>query len=369
MNKNKLVIDARMINSSGIGRYLQSILPGILSHFDNVTLLGDDVLIKKTLGSSLNLHILPFNCSIYSISEQIAYTRIIPKCDLFFSPHYNIPLLHIKARQRIVTIHDVFHLAFYNELSIFQKMYSKLVINSALKVSDKVITVSNFSKEEILKYTNSRYKDKISVIYNGVDLYQNKIDVQEIGDTINTPYFLFVGNIKPHKNLKRTLEAYKSFLSKCSNLDNTPQFIIVGKKEGFITGDNVTHWVEEDPLLKKYVQFTGWIDDDELKKLYKNAFALIFPSYYEGFGFPPLEAMSLSCPVIASNRACIPEICGDATLFFDPFNIDSIMQKMYFLYKDKDIRAKLKLSGKERVTHFSTEITIKQHIELFEQYL
>lgn len=369
MKKSKFVIDARMINSSGIGRYLQTILPETWSHFEDVILLGNKKDINKILGTSIDVRILPFKSHIYSLSEQIEYMRIIPKCDLFFSPHYNIPLLPIKAKHRIVTIHDVFHLAFYNELSIFQKMYSKLVINSALKVSDKVITVSNFSKEEILKYTNSRYKDKISVIHNGVDFYQNIKEIRETTKILDVPYFLFVGNVKPHKNLKRTLEAYKLFLSRCGDLDNIPQFIIVGKKEGFITGDNVTHWVEKDPLLRKYVQFTGWIEDHELKKLYTNALALIFPSYYEGFGFPPLEAMSMGCPVIASNESCIPEICANTALFFDPFNINSITEKMELIYRDKDIRIKLKLKGKERVIHFSTKATIEKHIQLFEQYL
>lgn len=282
------------------------------------------------------------------------------------SPHYNIPLLPIKAKHRVVTIHDVFHLAFYNELSLSQKIYSKMVINSALKKSDKIITVSNFSKKEILKYTDSKYEEKISVIYNGINLTKKG---KRYTKNITTPYFLFVGNIKPHKNLKRTLESFKLFLEKYQNLENLPQFIIVGKKEGFITGDNIVNLVEKDFLLRKYVKFTGWIDDNELDELYSNALALVFPSYYEGFGFPPLEAMASDCPVIASDKACIPEICGEAALYFDPFSIESILGKMTIIFKEKDIRNSLVLKGKERITYFSDKKTVEKHIELFNQYL
>lgn len=366
MEEKKIVIDARMINASGIGRYLQSILPGIVSHFECITLLGDKKLINKVLDTPLSAEIIPFRNSIYSLSEQIKYTQIIPKCALFFSPHYNIPLLPIKAKHKVVTIHDVFHLAFYNELSLPQKIYSKIVINSALKKSDKIITVSNFSKKEILKYTNSKYEEKISVIYNGIDL---KKKGKRYTKDITTPYFLFVGNIKPHKNLKRTLESFKLFLEKYQNSENLPQFIIVGKKEGFITGDNVVNLVEKDFLLRKYVKFTGWIDDNELDELYSNALALIFPSYYEGFGFPPLEAMTFDCPVIASDKACISEICEDAALYFDPFSVKSIMEKMMIIFNEKDIRNNLVLKGKERIMHFSDKKTVEKHIKLFNQYL
>lgn len=369
MEKKKIVIDARMINASGIGRYLQTILPSIISYFKNVTLLGDRDQINKVLGISLNGCVIPFKNSIYSLSEQIKYPQIIPNCDLFFSPHYNIPILPIKSKYRITTIHDVFHLAFYNELNIPQKIYSKMVINSALKKSDKIITVSNFSKNEILLHTNEKHQNKISVIYNGINFSEEKIEEEKKNKELHAPYFLFVGNVKPHKNLKRTLEAYKLFLSRYSNLENIPKFIIVGKKEGFITGDNVTDFVEKDPDLRETVQFTGWISDDKLKELYRNALALVFPSYYEGFGFPPLEAMAMNCAVIASDCACIPEICKDAALYFNPFDVISITEKMEKIFISENIRKDLIIKGKKHMSEFSSKKTIHKHIELFEQYL
>ncbi|KAA6343177.1 glycosyltransferase [termite gut metagenome] len=353
-----------MINSSGIGRYLQIILPDIIEHFSNVFLLGDEQLLKEKLQND-NLHVIPFNEPIYSISEQLKYPYVIPKCDIFFSPHYNVPLLPIKAKHRIVTIHDVFHLAFHQGLNISQRIYSKAVINQALKKSDAVITVSEFSKEEIVKYTNKKYIDKISVIYNGVRSWGNLSETQ-VDYCGYKPYFLFVGNVKPHKNLRRTIETYRLLLLNIGYIKQKPYFIIAGKKDGFITGDNITALIENDPLLQQYVKFTGWITDNELQELYSNALALIFPSYYEGFGFPPLEAMSYGTPSIVANAASISEVCGNAVLYFNPFDINDIYDKMKCVFNNLHIRKELIEKGRENIKRFSCSLSIESHIKLFE---
>jgi glycosyltransferase involved in cell wall biosynthesis len=364
----QIVIDARMINSSGIGRYLQNILPDIIEYFPNVTLLGDDKLLKEKLNNS-NLHVIPFNVPIYSMSEQLGYPKIIPTCDIFFSPHYNVPLFPIKAKYRITTIHDVFHLAFYNDLGILQKIYAKLVINQAIKKSDCVITVSEFSKKEILKYTNSKYNHKIKSIYNGVELNKERLTTT-IRPYDNQPYFLYVGNVKPHKNLTKAIEAFRLLLSDYDCSQKHIHFIIVGKREGFITGDeNVIKLIDSDTLLHKNVEFTGWITDEELNNLYINALALVFPSYYEGFGFPPLEAMSLETPVIASSTASIPEVCGEAALYFDPFDVMDIYDKMKYIVTNNSLRKDLIKKGIDNVKRFTKESSINSHIQLLEKYL
>ncbi len=368
-NQPQIVIDARMINSSGIGRYLQNILPEMINYFQRIVFLGSPHLLKEKLNNQ-NLQIIPFDKSIYSISEQLEFSKIIPKCDIFFSPHYNIPLFSIKAKTRIATIHDVFHLAFYKDLSIPQKIYSKIVIDQALKISDHIITVSNFSKNEILKYTKKEYENKISTIYNGVKPIE-KDHTTNIHSIDKNPYFLFVGNVKPHKNLVRTIAAFKLLLLDCEkNKQEKPFFIIVGKKEGFITGDNnVIDLIDNDPLLKNHVMFTGWISDNELNILYANALSLVFPSYYEGFGFPPLEALSLGCPAIVSNAACMPEICDNAVLYFDPFNVNDIYDKMKHIIINENFRNNLITNGLEHAKRFSWQISVNKHIKLFEDLL
>jgi glycosyltransferase involved in cell wall biosynthesis len=365
----QIVIDARMINSSGIGRYLQSILPAIICYFRNVILLGDKILLKEKL-NDIDFPVIPFDQPIYSISEQLKYSKIIPACNIFFSPHYNIPLFPIRTKHRITTIHDVFHLAFHKSLGISQKIYAKLLINQALKQSDCVITVSEFSKTEILKYTNNKYGNKITVIHNGVEFKPERLK-NNINTEHNKPYFLYVGNVKPHKNLSRTIEAFRLLLSdyKCSQQEK-PYFIIAGKKEGFITSDdNIANMINHDSLLQKHVMFTGWIIDEELNKLYANALALVFPSYYEGFGFPPLEAMSLGTPVVASIATSIPEVCGKAALYFDPFDVTDIYAKMKQALINDSLRNDLIKKGINNVARFTKDSSINGHIQLFEKYL
>jgi glycosyltransferase involved in cell wall biosynthesis len=363
----KIVIDARMIESSGIGRYIESILSEIVEHFRDVVLLGDAVKLHKKLKLSKNFQVIPFTDSIYSLSEQLKYPFIIPECDIFFSPHYNVPLLPIRARYRVVTIHDVYHLAFRKELSFPQKLYAKLVMKCALEKSDAIITVSHFSKREILKYTSEKYKDKVSVIHNG-EIFCEK-EIRKGVRPISYPYFLFVGNVKPHKNLKRAIDAFRLLLLDTSVSEKSLRFIIVGEKENFITRDNdIVGYIDGDKLLCERVIFTGWVSDDELVCLYAHAQAFIFPSFYEGFGFPPLESMALQVPVITSNVSSIPEICGDAVLYFDPFNVEDIYAKMKQILFDENLRDILIKNGLNNLKLFTKKESISNHLRLFENF-
>jgi glycosyltransferase involved in cell wall biosynthesis len=363
----KIVVDARMIESSGIGRYIESILPEIVKHFRDVILLGDAVKLHKKLKLSKNFQVIPFADSIYSLSEQLKYPFIIPECDIFFSPHYNVPLLPIRARHRITTIHDVHHLAFREKLSFPQKLYAKLVMKCAMEKSDAVITVSNFSKKEIIKYTSEKYKDKVSVIHNG-EIFCEK-EIRKGVRPIEDPYLLFVGNVRPHKNLKKAVDAFRLLLLDTSVSEKNLRFLIVGEREKFITGDtDIVGYIDGYELLRERVTFTGKVSDDELVCLYVHAQAFVFPSFYEGFGFPPLESMALQVPVIASNVSSIPEICGDAALYFDPFNIEDIYTKMKQILFDENLRDILIKNGLNNLKNFTKEESISNHIRLFENF-
>ena len=328
-----------MHNASGIGTYIRNIVPFLVDVFD-ITLLGNNGDIKK-YDWSKKVKIINCHSKIYSIEEQIELYRKAPPCDVFWSPHYNIPLLPIRAKKGMVTIHDVYHLAFWHTLSLPQKIYAKFMINQALRRSDVVITVSEFSKREILKYTGTS-KD-ITVIYNGI----NKNFFTEAMSEEKGNYILYVGNVKPHKNLVRALEAFS--LLEAQDL----KFKIVGKKENFITADKEVEKVAQK--LGDKVEFTGYVSDNELRELYQRARLFLFPSLYEGFGFPPLEAMSCGCPVIVSNAASLPEVCGDAALYCDPYNPADIAVRIKQLLCNEALQAELRKKGTERVKLFSWE--------------
>jgi len=363
-----------MINASGIGTYLQGLIPSLIKERLDITLLGNPKEIVKYDWSE-NLEIIEMNSLIYSINEQLELSIKIPKCaDIFWSPHFNTPILPIRIKKRVVTIHDVFHLAFFRTLDLREKLYAKVMINTAVRLSKKIITVSKYSKSEIIKYTRVN-KDKIVVIYPGTNkerfkVYQNKILLNRIRKKYNLPerFFLFVGNVKPHKNLKSLLKAFESLIGE--EIIKDYYLVIVGKEKGFITGDKEIFKILERSLdLRKRVIFTGFVSNEDLPIIYNLASVFVFPSFYEGFGLPPLEAMACGCPVLVSNVASLPEVCGDAALYCDPYDVDYIAEKMLQLANKEELKEELREKGFERAKQFSWEKAAKEHIKVFKEVL
>jgi len=356
----QLAIDFRMHNASGIGTYIKNIVPFLIDKFE-VILLGNIEEIKQ-YDFFDKIEVIEVNSKIYSIKEQIELFQKIPKVDIFWSPHYNIPILLIKAKKRIVTIHDVFHLAFLDSLSFKQKLYAKFVINQAVKKSDIILTVSKFSKAEIIKYTNT--KKEINIVYNAIDFKKFKKidDIQRLNKiklkySLPSNFLLFVGNVKPHKNLKNLLLAIK---------DLDKNLVIVGKKAGFITGDDSINGLIKENNLKDKIYFTGYVDDEDIPYIYNLADIFVFPSLYEGFGIPPLEAQACGTPVICSNIASLPEVGKDSVIYCNPYDINEIKEKIELLIENEKLRKELIQKGFENIKRFSWEKSAKKIIEIIE---
>lgn len=343
----KIVIDVRMINHSGIGQYLQNLIPLLCD--DNLFILLGDKNVIRGFSWADKVEIIHFNCPILSIQEQFLLPLAIPQCDIFWSPQYNVPLLPIRAKKRLLTIHDVFQLAFFDTLSLPQKIYARTVINLAVRLSDKVLTVSDFSKSEITRFTGVN-PQKVQVIYNGIDreLFihcENKKTLDEVSAKYKLPskFILYVGNVKPHKNLNRLVKAVKEIWEEY-------KLVIVGKKDGFITGDKEFYeMINNEKDIKEHIIFTGIVDRKDLPVIYSLATLLTFPSLYEGFGFPPIEAMACGCPCVVSNTASIPEVCGDAAYYVDPYDIEDITKGIAKVLGDNDLRNNLRQKGNNRV--------------------
>lgn len=357
MIKKHLVIDSRMIQHSGIGVYLKNTIP-YLNNVFVITLIGNYHLLQK-LGFTVDkgYKVIDANIKIYSLKEQWNLPLLIPKCDIFWSPHFNIPLLPIKATHKFLTICDAFHWANYDTLSLLQKMYTNTVGYFIKRNwASKTFTISEFSKAEIIKYIGIP-KERIEIVYCAVDSQFNGNYVRK---NIQDKYLLFVGNVKPHKNLLNALIAFNSIKDKYPDY----KFYIVGKKDGFITGqfDELSKYIED---LAERVYFTGYVDDKDLKNYYSNASLFIFPSKYEGFGLPPLEAMTFNIPVVCSNAASLPEVCGDAVLYFNPNNYvdiaDKIMQVIDHKWKPDLNKYKAQLSK------FNWEDVAQMHIDCFNE--
>lgn len=365
-NTIKLTVDARMLNHSGIGTYIRNLLPGLSSSMSMHCIVGEN-------GNTIISNFQPGKASkaaagIYSVKEQLQLPNLIAPCDVFWSPHYNIPVAPIAARRRLVTIHDVFHLAYYNQLSLKQKLYAKLVLSLAVRLSDTIITVSDFSKQEIIKYTGAR-PDKIQVIHNGVDAarFQATLPPQQsalIREKYKLPekYILYTGLVKAHKNLQRLLQAYRLMLRK-ANMQSF-HLVLCGKYEGFITGNTDLPSYIASLGLEGKVTMAGYVDEEDLPHIYQMASLFVFPSLYEGFGFPPLEAMASQCPVVVSRAASLPEVCGDAAVYIDPYSVESITEGMLQVLSNPQLRDTLIQKGKERIKLFSWQQSLAAHEQL-----
>lgn len=360
-NLYNLCIDARLLNKSGIGRYLAELIPYLNNRYTLICII-DPQCIDYALKN--NIKFIVSKSKIYSASEQIELITLIPSCDVFWSPHFNVPILPIKASKRLVTIHDSYHLVYGKHLSFFERFYAKIFYNAALTLSNQVITVSEFSKDELLHKTSNRYRRKINVIYNGVTSFNS--NKQKLVN--QNPYFLFVGNVKPHKNLKNAILAFKLFYESNSHLNF--DFKVVGQKGGFINSDKeIDALILEDSILTKRIVFTGFVSDEELKKVYENAYCLVFPSLYEGFGLPPLEAMTANTPSIVSKKASMPELYGNAVLYFNPEDVTSITECMFKIATDKKLYDQLVIAGTEQVNKYDWSICAKQHLSIIDKMI
>ena len=339
----KITIDCRMWGKTygGIGRYTREIVLWFLGNKKwHYFLLVSSASYKELKDYAVfdNVCLIPFDVPILSIKEQIILWRKIPRCDLFWSPYMNVPFLPCFAKKRVVTLHDVFHIANPQYYSFLKRMAVKPYYFFAVKRSDVILTVSEFSKKEICKYFGRRVGGKVKCIYNGCDINTNNI----CSTHIDYDYFLFVSNIKPHKNLKNALLAFKALE------ERNIKFVIVGKKEGFITGDTkIIELVKDINLREERVIFTGNIDDIELYEWYKDAKALIFPSFYEGFGLPIIEAMQFNLPIICSDIPVFREIGKENLLYFDPNDPSDICKRMVDVLSGNDVSYPYWITWKE----------------------
>jgi len=192
--------------------------------------------------------------------------------------------------------------------------------------------------------------DKIDVAYNGVsDVFEPLAEVDHCCD--GKPYFISVGSLQPRKNIARLLAAFDQA---CKTVTEEIQLLVVG--ESFYW-DAAMKQAMDKMEFKGRVHFTGRMDQHDLRNAYAGALALVYVSYFEGFGIPLLEAMKCDCPVIASNATALPEVAQDAAVYCDPFDTNSIAEQLVAVSRDQALREKLKANGRERVKAFSWDRT------------
>lgn len=262
------------------------------------------------------------------------------------------PFVHGK---KVVTVHDMVYKAFPETVRGRTRFMLETGLKKSMKRADIIVTDSEFSKREIIKYF-PEYTEKIRVVPCGVDRKrfrpcENPETIAKVKKSleIEGDYFLYVGTIEPRKNLVRLIRAYKVF---ARHVQNPPKLVLAGAK-GWLC-DDIYALVKKLDIEKKVI-FTKYVPSEDMTPLICGATAFVFPSLYEGFGMPPLEAMSCGVPVLTSGEASLPEVTGDCAVICDAYSVRDIAKGLYRLYKSPDLRKDLSRRGLERAETFTWE--------------
>ncbi len=283
------------------------------------------------------------------------------KIDLFWSPD---GLCHLRSKiPQVITIHDLNFEHNPKDLPWFVRNYYRFYYPRFAKKATHIISVSEYSKNDIIK-TYDIAPEKITTVYNGASDEFAPVDLNDKNDVRTKyangrPFFVFVGSIHPRKNVENLLRAFTLFHEKCKIY----HLVIVGSNMWRKKSLNI-------PMeLQSYVTFTGHVQVGELASIMGSAFALVYPPYFEGFGIPLVEAMKSGIPIVSSDRTCLPEIAGPAAIYFDPYDIDKIANQMMRITQDSALRKELLYEGKERVKDFSWDRTAAKTWQVLERYL
>lgn len=285
---------------------------------------------------------------------EVAVKRALKKhkIDVFFSPDgylslgSNVP--------QIAVIHDINFEHYPKDLPFSALKYLKHYVPKFAKKADKIITVSEYSKQDLIKqYQLSN--EKITVAWNGASDYFKPLDEDEKvlvrkAYSNDLPYFLFVGAIHPRKNVKRLIEAFVKFKQETHS---EVQLVIVGES----LWKNNPLQLDLSEKEQSQIHFTGHLPIEELSKITASAFALTYVPYFEGFGIPLVEAMKCGTPIISGNLTSLPEVAGNAALYCDPFDVQDIAAKMADFYSDKQLQQQLAFAGLERSKQFSWDVS------------
>jgi glycosyltransferase involved in cell wall biosynthesis len=350
-----ITIDARHLYS-GIGTYIYGLLDNF--HISNTPfrfrLIGPENLLSSRYP---RFDIIPCKIPIYTIAEQIRIPGYARDTDLLHVPHFNIPVFY--HGKLVTTVHDVAHFAIPELVNNpVKKWYRDVIFKNLIRQSNQIITVSQFSATELMYYTACP-QEKIHVITNGVlsEFLKigSKITKNPVSDS--RPYVLYVGNAKPHKNLKRQITAFRQFKTE-TGLPH--KFVLVGQ-EPF-------DGISQLNFMPDIVVVPG-CTTEELISIYRDADILLQLSFYEGFGLTTLEAMTCDTPVLVSDIPAIREVVGEAGLYANPTDIRDISRKMAKLALDSVLRRSLIRRGWQCVGRFSWSLAGEQTLDVYEAVL
>ncbi len=361
----KVLIDARESGSS-TGRYIDKLIENLMKlniseyRFNLLTKPGRSGFLKDKIPNSF---IVLSDVKEFSIDEQTRLNKQISKTgsDLV---HFGMAQQPIRYKGDVITtIHDLTTLRFNNPdknylvFKFKQYVYGK-VIKIAVNKSKYVITPSEYVKKDLINYTGIS-GTKIKVTHEAADFIES--DAKQFSKLVNKDFIMYIGRPTPHKNLKRLIEAHQLLLK-----DNPELYLSLSGKI-----DNnylrIKKWVNKKKFNK--IIFTDFLEDSELKWMYQNTRAYVFPSLSEGFGLPGLEAMVHGAPVVSSNATCLPEIYGDAASYFNPLDVSDMYEKINKVINDQELREKLIKKGYIQSKKYSWEKMARETLDIYKMAL
>ncbi len=369
---SRIGIDARFYGSigKGLGRYTQK----LIEHLEKIDSENQYFVFlrrenfEEYQSTKPNFQKVLADYGWYSFAEQLLFPSLLNsyKLDLMHFPHFNVPILYF--RKFVITIHDLILLHFPTKRAstlptvwYWLKFCAyRLVIWSGIVRSQKIIAVSEFTKKDILSQY-SIAENKLVVTYEACEksfpksLQASEQTLEKYG--ILKPYLLYVGNAYPHKNLELLIAAFKDVSIDLKDLN----LVLVGKEDYFYSRLKAQ-------VKKKKIEgiiFPGFVSDEDLGAIYAQALLYVFPSLYEGFGLPPLEAMEKGVPVVCSDSTCLPEILGEGALFIDAEKKVEIMGAILKVVGDENLRNELIAKGRKQVEKYSWDKMAKETLNIY----
>ncbi|MFQ5912390.1 MAG: glycosyltransferase family 4 protein [Nitrospinota bacterium] len=390
----RIVLDARMWRWTGIGTYVQvllegfaEILPGGLGEarpeHEIICLVGPSDMsgFPPPGGPAETFRKVACNARVYSPWEMRGLAKTLRSLDfdLVHFPHYVHP--YRANFPAVVTIHDLIHLRFpsYHKTPLHYA-YARHVLPRSARAAKRIITVSSHSKEDIVSRLGVP-PEKVAVIHNGLAKHftpepdgdpsggghpQGGAAAERVKRAFGLagPYVLYVGNAKGHKNLHGLLRAFRRLTARMEHEKGgeKPPALALTVRRGDLRGEAARVGLEG-------VRFLGHVSGDHLVDLYRAAAVFAFPSYYEGFGYPPLEAMACGTPVVCSNAASLPEVVGEAAIQVPPDNLDRLSSALYDLLTKEELRVRLRSEGVKRSRTFSARDMAEATLRVYQEVL
>ena len=378
----KIGIDARLYGTehTGLGRYITKLVDNLLrfdkkSHY--VLFIHPRHLFDIPLKPGKHLKLVPTEIPIYSLEEQLFLPVLFyrEKLDLLHVPHFNAPIFYLK--KKILTIHDLIkHDSVGMETTTKNKWVYWLkrlgylfLIKIVSHQARSIIVPTNYVKKEIIKKLKVG-SDKVFVTYEAAsgsikEMILNKHQSQKVLNKygLSQPFVVYTGNVYPHKNIDILIDAIATHNQ---NKEVDLQLAIICARSIFY--DRLQNKINQKNL-QHTIKLLGYLDDNEISKLYSLALTLVHPSKMEGFGLTGIEAMGVGLPVISSSASCLPEIYGEAALFFNPDSLDDLVSKIEMIISDATLREQLSIQGYLQVRKYSWDKMVKETIKIYENCL